>query len=180
MGGRVSIADADVQALVDRVNEVAIPAGYGGAFWEEFGGWVFANSGGEIRNFLRIVDGQLALTQAQRANTHEKPLFSSPLLADMKKFLTFFFSDRLRDEQRLPLLLVVSIPATEEKVAPGFTIIDVGGFGYELHRSGESTVRRGNKLELIQFSHYVALSPDEIRESALDPEGKPHFMVAQW
>ncbi|MGH1522557.1 Imm61 family immunity protein [Leifsonia sp. L25] len=140
----MSIADADVQALVDRVNEVAIPAGYGAAFWEEFGGWVFANSGGEIRNFLRIDDDQLVLTQAQRSNTDEDLEFSSPLLTDMEQFLTYFFADSLRYEERLPRLLVVSIPVTADKVAPGFTITDPGGPGYKLHRSGESTVRRGN------------------------------------
>ena len=180
MGGRVRITDADVQALVARVNEVAIPAVYGGAFWEKFGGWVFASSGGEIRNFLRLVDGRLALTQAQRSNTKERLEFSTPLLTDMEKFLTYFFCRRLREEKRLPMMMVVPIPVTRDKVAPGFTITDPGGPGYELHHAGEGVVRCGDDVELIEFSHYVALSPDEIRESALDPEGKPHFMVAQW
>ncbi|MGH1522556.1 Imm61 family immunity protein [Leifsonia sp. L25] len=176
----MSIGDADVQAMVDRVNEVAIPAVYGGAYWGEFGGWVFASSGGEIRYFLRIVDGQLVLTDAQRARTDENLMFSTPLLTDMEKFLTYYFCRRLREKRRLPMLLVVSIPVTRDKVAPGFTITDPGGPGYELHHAGESVVRCGDDVELTKFSHYVTLTPEEIRQSALDPEGKPHFMVAQW
>ena len=172
----MSIADIEVQAMVDRVNEVAIPADFGGAFWQEFDGWLFASNGGEIRNFLRIVDGQLALTQAQRSNTRERLVFSSPLLTDMEKFLTYYFSGSLREKRRLPMLLVVSIPVTVDKVAPGFTITD-SGVRDELHHVGEGVVRAGVDVELIEFSHYVALSPEEIRESALDPEGKPHFMV---
>ncbi|KQR53966.1 hypothetical protein ASF88_03755 [Leifsonia sp. Leaf336] len=172
----MSIVDADVQAMVERVNEVAIPAGYGGSFWQQFDGWLFANSGAEIRNFLRIVDDQLVLTQAQRSNTHEKLVFSTPLLTDMEKFLIYYFAEDLREERRLPRLLVVSIPVTVDKVAPGFTITDAGPRD-ELHHRGESVVRAGGAIGLIKFSHYVDLSPEEIRESALDPEGKPHFMV---
>lgn len=173
----MSILDADVQAMVDRVNEVAIPAVYGGAYWDNFDGWVFANSGGEIRNFLRIVDKRLVLSQAQRSDTKESVEFSTPLLTDMEKFLTFFFCRRLREKRRLPMLLVVPIPVTVDKVAAGFTVTDPGGPGHELHHYGENVVRCGNKFELIKFSHYVTLSVEEIRESALDPEGKPHFMV---
>jgi hypothetical protein len=62
-------------------------------------------------------------------------------------------------------------------VAPGFTIIKADGPGYELHHPGESVTRRADIVDLVKFSYYVVLSPDEIRESALDPEGKPHFMV---
>ncbi|MFE4467350.1 Imm61 family immunity protein [Leifsonia sp. NPDC056824] len=173
----MSIADADIQAMVDRVNVIAIPAVYAGSFREKFNAWVFASSGGEIRNFLRVVDDQLVLSQAQRSNTDESVEFSSPSLTDMEKFLTYYFCRRLRGRKRLPMLLVVSIPVTVDKVAPGYRITDPGGPGYELHHRGDDIVRRGNKWELIEFSHYVALSPDEIRESALDPEGKPHFMV---
>ncbi|MFE4467349.1 Imm61 family immunity protein [Leifsonia sp. NPDC056824] len=162
--------------MVDRVNEVAIPAGYGGSFWPDFDCLVFASSGGEIRNFLRVVDDQLVLTQAQRSNTDEDLVFSTPQLTDMEKFLTYYFSGSLREKRRLPMLLVVSIPVTKDKVAPGFKITDAGARD-ELHHRGESVVRAGDYVELIEFSHYVVLSPDEIRESALDPEGKPHFMV---
>ena len=176
----MSVARTDVEAMVERVNAVAIPADFAGGFTQEFDAWVFDSTGGEIRNFLRIVDDRLALTQAQRANTEEDLVFSTPLLEDMEKFLTYFFCGSLRGRERLPMLLVVSIPVTTEKVAPGFTITDPGEPWYELHHFGESVVRAGNKTELVEFSHYVALTPDEIRESALDPEGKPHFMVATW
>ncbi len=172
----MSALDADVQAMVERVNEVAIPADFGGSFWPDFDCIVFADTGAEIRNLLRIVDDQLVLTQAQRSNTHEKLVFSTPLLTDMEKFLTYYFCRSLREERRLPMLLVVSIPVTNDKVAPGFTIVDAGPRD-ELHHRGESIVRAGDDVELVKFSHYVTLSPEEIRESALDPEGKPHFMV---
>ena len=169
-GSHASIVDADVQAMVDRVNEIAIPAVYAGSFREKFDGWIFASSGGEIRNFLRVVDDQLVLSQAQRSDTDENLVFSTP------KFLTYYFCRRLRERKRLPMLLVVSIPVTNDKVAPGFKITDAG-VRDELHQLGESVTRAGVDVELIKFSHYVALSPEEIRESALDPEGKPHFMV---
>ncbi|WP_349867576.1 Imm61 family immunity protein [Leifsonia sp. WHRI 6310E] len=170
-------AAADVQAMVDRVNEVAIPADFGGSFWEEFDAWLFANSGAEIRNFLRIVDNRLVLTNAQRSNTTEQLVFSTPSLSDMEKFLTYYFCDSLREDRRLPMLLVVSIPVTVDKAAEGFSIAKAEGLGYELHCRGESVVRRGRLIGLVKFSHYVALTPEEIRASALDPEGKPHFMV---
>ncbi|WP_374178905.1 Imm61 family immunity protein [Leifsonia sp. WHRI 6310E] len=163
--------------MVDRVNEVAIPAHFGGVLGKLSGAWVFANRGGEIRNYLRIVDGGLVLTNVERAETVEQLVFSTPSLSDMEKFLTYYFCDSLREDRRLPRLLVVSIPVTIDKAADGYTVVETEGIGYELHRRGESVVRRGSDTDLVEFSHYVALTPEEIRASALDPEGKPHFMV---
>jgi hypothetical protein len=173
----MSIDPAEVQGMVDRVNTLAIPAGYGASFYQEFDAWLFANLGFEIRIFLRIVDDHLVLTHAERGDTKETPVFSTPLLTDMEKYLTYYFCRSLRSDKGLPRLLVVSIPVTIDKVAPGFTITDPGGPWYELHHPGESVTRRADIVDLVEFSHYVVLSPDEIRESALDPEGKPHFMV---
>ncbi|WP_431219076.1 Imm61 family immunity protein [Leifsonia xyli] len=134
--------------------------------------------GGEIRDFLRVVDDRLVLTNAQRAETKEQLVFSTPVLEDMEKLLTYHFCGRLREERRLPMLLVVPIPVTIEKTAPGFTITELDEYPwYELHQANESVVRCGNDLQLVEFSRYVGLSPEEIRQSALDPEGKPHFMV---
>jgi|GEM_PF-1670196 len=171
----MSLTFAEVQAMVDRVNEVAVPADFGGAFYEKFDAWVFADTGAEIRDYLRIVGDRLVLSNAQRAETKERLIFSPPLLEDMEKFLTYHFCNSLRELRRLPRLLVVSIPVTNDKVAPGFAIRELEE--YELHHTGEPVVRCGVDVDLVKFSHYVGLTPEEIRESALDPEGKPHFMV---
>ena len=176
----MSIDRADVEGMVERVNSLAIPAHFGGGFMAEFDAWVFADTGAEIRNFLRVVDDRLFLTRAQRASTEESLEFSSPLLEDMEKFLTYLLCSSLRGDKGLPMLLVVSIPVTIDKVAPGFEVTDSGDRWYELHHSSDGVVRTGNRTELVEFSHYVNLSPEEIRQSALDPEGKPHFMVAAW
>lgn len=173
----MSVTSAEVEALVDRVNEVALPADSAGSFYEKFDAWVFADTGAEIRDYLRIVGDRLVLSNAQRAETKERLIFSTPLLSDMEKFLTYHYCNRLREVRRLPRLLVVSIPVTNDKVAPGFAITKAAGPGYELHHSGDPVVRYGVDVQLVKFSHYVGLSPEEIRESALDPEGKPHFMV---
>ena len=130
-----------------------------------------------MRNFLRIAEDRLVFTEAYRSNDDKKLVFSTPLLTDMEKFLTYRLCNSLRWDRQLPMLLVVSIPVTNDKIAPGFTITKAPGPGFELHRTGEPVVRYGDDVQLVKFSHYVNLSPDEIRESALDPEGKPHFMV---
>ncbi|MFF9564971.1 Imm61 family immunity protein [Leifsonia sp. NPDC014704] len=176
----MTIRHSDIQAMVDGVNSLALPAGLPGSFWREFDAWLFATSGAEIRIFLRAVDDRLVLTHAERSDTKEVLVFSTSLLADMEKFLTYFLCSSLREDKRLPRLLVVSIPVTIDKVAPGFTITKADGPGYELHHRGESVIRGGDDVELVNFSHYVSLSTEEIRQSALDPEGKPHFMVAAW
>lgn len=173
----MGITVAEVQAVVDRVNEVAAPAGFGVLLSKISVEWVFANLGGEIRHYLRIVDGELVLTNAERAETVEQLVFSAPLLSDMEKFLTYHFCNSLRRRRRLRMLLAVSIPVTIDKAGDGFSIVKSEGLGYELHCRGESVVRRGDDVNLVEFSHYAALTPEEIRASALYPEGKPHFMV---
>ncbi|WP_295125416.1 Imm61 family immunity protein [uncultured Leifsonia sp.] len=95
----------------------------------------------------------------------------------MDKYLTYSFCYRVRERSRLPMLLIVPIPVTIDKVAPGYTITKAAGPRYELHHRDESTIRRGSDTDLVEFSHYVALTPEELRASALDLEGKPHFMV---
>ena len=177
MSRQVGITVAEVQAVVDRVNEVAAPAGFGVLLSKISVEWVFANLGGEIRHYLRIVDGELVLTNAERAETVEQLVFSAPLLSDMEKFLTYHFCNSLRRRRRLRMLLAVSIPVTIDKAGDGFSIVKSEGLGYELHCRGESVVRRGDDVNLVEFSHYAALTPEGIRASALDPEGKPHFMV---
>ncbi|WP_431247887.1 Imm61 family immunity protein [Leifsonia xyli] len=133
---------------------------------------------GEVRNFLRIIEDRFVFTEAYRSNDDDSLLFSTPLLSDMERFLIFYMCNRIRYGRNLPRLLVVTIPVTNDKVAPGFTITKASGPGYELRHANEPEVRYGDDVQLVKFSHYVSLNPDEIRESALDPEGKPHFMVA--
>ncbi|WP_431219074.1 Imm61 family immunity protein [Leifsonia xyli] len=174
----MSTTAIDIQEMVERVNAVAIPAGFGGAFCERYDAWMFADIGCEIRNFLRIVDGRLVLSDAQRGHTEEDLLFSTPLLTDMEKFLTFYFCNSLRGRSRLPRLSLVSIPVTKDKVAAEFSIEELDESPwYQLRHRDKALVRCGDDVELVKFSHYVDLSPEEIRVSALDPGGEPHFMV---
>ena len=176
----MSIASADVDAMIDRIRDLVISGGYALGRAPDGMSW-FLDSipGGEIRNTLSLDDNGLLLTQVQRAETEQDLVFATPLLADMEKFLTYYFCGSLREDKLLPLLLVVPIPVTIDKVAPGYTITKADGPRYELHHGDESIIRRGSVIDLVKFSHYVALTPDELRESALDPEGKPHFMVWQ-
>lgn len=72
----------------------------------------------------------------------------------MEKFLTFHFCNSLRSGQRLPRLLVVSIPVTNDKVASGFAIRELNEYPcYELHHTKDSVVRYGDDVQLVKSSH---------------------------
>ncbi|MFE4834030.1 Imm61 family immunity protein [Arthrobacter sp. NPDC056691] len=136
--------------------------------------WCLYNLGGEVQLYLREVDGRFVLTEAERERS-ERIVFVSPVLDDIEKFLVFRLTSLYRRRQGQPLLLVTPVPVTADSVAPGFSLRLVGDGLATLTEATTGVERQGRIIPLVEFSHYSALSADELRTYTLHPEASPVF-----
>jgi hypothetical protein len=118
-------------------------------------------------------DGSFVLVRSDRGG-RERDCFESQLIDDLEKFLIHWLCADCRTNRGLPMLLVASIPATADKLASGYTLVREGRT-WVLKEDATGIERRAGELALIEFSHYGTLSPRELREACLAPEGKPPF-----
>lgn len=163
----------DIEPMMSRFPELAKAANYRMARSDD-GTWCFYNLGGEVRLYLREVDGRFVLTEAERERS-ERILFVSPLLDDIEKFLVFRLTSLYRRRQGQPLLLVTPVPVTANSVAPGSNLRLVGDGLATLTESVTGVERQGRVIALVEFSHYSGLSADELRTYTLHPEASPIF-----
>ena len=167
----------DIEPMMSRFPELAKAANYTMARSDE-GTWCFYNLGGEVRLYLREVDGRFVLSRAER-QAPEHTLFASSVLDDVEKFLVFHLTGLYRRRQGQPLLLVTPVPVTAASVAPGFSL-ELDGEGLAvLTGAATGTERRGRVIALAEFSYYADLSADELRTVTLHPEESPVFAATQ-
>ncbi|WP_024819742.1 Imm61 family immunity protein [Arthrobacter sp. 31Y] len=135
------------------------------------GTWFFTSD--DVRLHLKIENESFVLGASDRGQA-ENHVFTTPLLEDMEKYLTYRFCTISRFDKQLPMLLVVPIPVTLDKVAPGFRIEAIGRNSRLIHHSSH-IVRLGSVVDLVEFSHYVNLSGNELRTACMEPNGKLPF-----
>jgi hypothetical protein len=93
----------------------------------------------------------------------------------MELFMTFWLCRNWREQHNLPRLLTVPVPVTPDKTAPGF-VIERDSSAWVLKEAATGVDRRSyDDSGMVPFSHYVTMSPEELRAACMAPEGKPPF-----
>jgi hypothetical protein len=167
----------DIEPTMSRFPELTKAANYSMATSGD-GSWCFYNLGGEVRLYLRWVDGRFVLSKAEREQP-EHTLFVSSVIDDVEKFLIYHLTGLYRRRQGQQQLLVTPIPVTADSVAPGFSLqLDGEGLA-TLTEAATGAERHGRVIAVAEFSHYAALSADELRTLTLHPERSPVFAATQ-
>ncbi|MFE4834028.1 Imm61 family immunity protein [Arthrobacter sp. NPDC056691] len=159
--------------LMARTGDIIAKAGHTASKSDSDGSWYFAPSGDNYRHVL-VRDGLFVVGQVDR-NNPEYDVFTSEYARDTELFIVFWLCSSWRSQRRLPKLLTVPVPVTIDKVAPGFSL-ERDGSAWVLREAATGAERRtSNASGLVHFSHYVNMSPEELREACLAPGGKPPF-----
>lgn len=142
---------------------------------------MFWSAGGEVRHFIGITDtGWFEVTDSDRLGP-EYLVFMAPSMATIERYFFGRFGGYIRSGRKLPRL---HVPFLLEEIADGFTIqtcIFNGTARLTLIASDGSQVAasRGDKFlgtgDLVELSHYLAVTTDDIVGSYLNPDGKPLF-----
>jgi hypothetical protein len=163
----------ELDELMSRSAALVADAGLTASKDERDGSWYFSPSGDYYRHVF-VRDGYFVIGQVNRARP-EQDVFASPNARDMELFIAFWLCSNWRSQRRLPMLVTVPVPVTIDKVAPGFTI-ERDGSTWVLKESDAGAERRSyDDAALVKFSYYVNMSPEELHEACMAPEGKPPF-----
>lgn len=162
-----------LREMVSRISHIAVEADVEVSEALRAGAWHFYHAG--IEDKVQIEGENLVLSNRER-NLPLQDEFITSELADMEKYLIYHFCSIARSRKGLPRLLVVPIPLTNDKVAVGYEI--KGGPGmFELVDRFSNIRRYAFNTELIKFSYYVNLSPEELYDACMAPNGTPPFFT---
>ncbi|MFC8038883.1 Imm61 family immunity protein [Paenarthrobacter sp. NPDC057355] len=162
-----------LEALVARIMKFAGDTGIGVSSNPSDKTWFLTM--GDVRQHLKIRNGAFVLGVSHRGQP-ENDVFVTSLASNMEKYLLYQICMNARFSKNLPLLLTVPIPVTREKVAPGF-VLTGHGRNSQLIDQHTGAISFGNDVDLVEFSHYAALTPDDLVEACLAPHGKSPFFV---
>ena len=139
----------------------------------ESGGVVFFTDPGELRDYVREVDGAVVVTEVERSSAEVFEM-SATNVEDAAKFLVVRFGFGIRTRMGLPYL---RIPLGLDAIAEGWNVekvddrwVAASGLSRRL-----ATFARGSLA--AEFTHYGDRGVDEIRESFLDPKGRPYGLL---
>jgi hypothetical protein len=109
----------------------------------------------------------------------ERDEFVTSNARDMELFIAFWLCGSWRSARGLPMLTTVAVPATADKASPGFAI-ERDGATWVLTGGDSGAKRRSDDSSgLVLLSYYVTMTPDELREACMAPDGKvPFFPLA--
>jgi hypothetical protein len=163
----------ELDDLMARSAALVGDAGYRVSKDDSDGSWYFSPDGDYYRHVF-VRDGVFVLGQVSRANP-EREVFASENPRDTELFMTFWLCSSWRFQHNLPMLLTVPVPVTADKAAPGFAIERDGRMWVLKEEASEVERRSFDDTELIHFSYYVTMSPEELREACMAPEGRAPF-----
>lgn len=136
---------------------------------------VIWNKGGEIRYFIDTVDGYYVITSSDRMGP-ENFHFGALTMTLIERYLYGHFGGSVR---KLRGLQRVQKPFMRDELKQGY------GFGKVVFAARERDALRdpaGSMVaiaaddRLVELSHYIDIPVEIIKESFLDPEGKPLFV----
>ncbi|MCV7100290.1 TNT antitoxin family protein [Mycobacterium palustre] len=132
------------------------------------------NTGGERRYFIGLAEGYYVITSSDRMGDEHFHLaaLTSGLL---EKYLYGHFGGSVRKSRGLPR---IRKPFMRNEIKDGYTIGTTVLAGEErdgLIDSAGSMLAVAADDRLVELSHYIDASTDAIKNSFLDPEGKPLF-----
>ncbi|MFE4194338.1 Imm61 family immunity protein [Paenarthrobacter sp. NPDC056912] len=169
----MDVTVGSLREMVSRISHIAAEADVEVSEASRAGAWHFYHAGIEDR--VQIEGENLVLSNRER-NLPLQDEFITSELADMEKYLIYHFCSIARPWKGFSRLLVVPIPLTNDKVAVGYEIKG-GPSMFELVSPFSNIRRYASNTELIKFSHYVNLSPEELYEACMAPNGKPPFFT---
>jgi hypothetical protein len=135
---------------------------------------VIWNKGGEIRYFVDFVDRYYVITSSDRMDA-ERFHLGAATRAILEKYLCGHFGGSVR---RLHGLQRVRRPFSRDELQLGYSIGKVAFCDRErdaLIESSGTVLAIAVDDRLVELSHYIDGTIDTIKDSFLDPEGKPLF-----
>jgi hypothetical protein len=149
----------------------------------EDGRAMFWSAGGEVRHFIGTNDaGWFTVTDSDRLGP-EYLVFLAPSMATIESYFFGKFGGYIRSRKKLPR---VHVPFTLEEISTGFTIQSRNFDGVERFTliasdGSEVAASSGDKFsgtaDLVELSHYLTVTTEDIVTSYLDPEGNPLFTL---
>jgi hypothetical protein len=165
--------------------EWAVLAGYSltpGSVTED-GRAMFWSAGGEVRHFIGANNtGWFDVTDSDRLGP-EYLVFAAPSMATIESYFFGKFGGYVRSRKKLPR---VHVPFKLEEISPGFTIQTRNFDGVERFTliasdGSDLAVSTGDKFsgtaDLVELSHYLTVTADDIMASYLSPDGRPLFTL---
>ena len=137
---------------------------------------VLWNKGGEIRYFINLTDSYYVITMSDRTSP-EYFNFAAPTMELIEKYLYGRFGGSVRKAHGLKRL---QKPFTRDELKQGYSFGKITFADREretlIDRDG-STAAIAADDRLVEMSHYVDVPVETIKNSFLDPAGKPLFVV---
>lgn len=133
------------------------------------------NKGGEVRNFISMIDGWYVITSSDRMGPDTYELAAESMHV-MEKYLYGEFGSVVRGDD----LPSIRAPFERDELRPGYDIGTQEFAGRERHTlidRGGSVVAIAAVDRLIELSHYLDASVDTIKNSYLAADGKPLFSL---
>lgn len=130
---------------------------------------------GETRYFIHATDGWYVVTSSDRMGP-ESYEFAAGSMAVVEKYLYVAFGQSVRGDD----LPYIRVPFQRNELRPGYGVGARDFAGRERHTlldSNGKTVAITAIDRLVELSHYLNASVDEIKASYLAPDGKPLFTV---
>lgn len=139
--------------------------------------------GGETRYYIRHArkgEKGFTVTQADRGGSEEF-IFTAASLAVVEKYFWVKFGFGIRMSRRMPRLV---FPRKSDEIAPGYELrsvqpdmIDLLGAGMEVLATTYDEL--GGRSLLVELSYVIGYSPEQLRASYLDPNGRPIFPLRE-
>lgn len=156
-------------------------AGYALTPEDESGAALFwSDPGGEIRYYIhQNIDGGVVLTSSERASAEQFEL-SAESIEVLERYLFGVFGRSIRSKSRLPRL---KTPRKLEEIVGGDRIDEADSEGYRrlLAPGAKAVAKARGRLSgvsvLVELSHLVASTVDEIQSSYQAVDGRPLFRI---
>ncbi|MET4137554.1 Imm61 family immunity protein [Pseudarthrobacter sp. PvP090] len=170
MSEPLDILDPAIARLSDLIRD----AGFTCTKNDADGSWYF-RSGDDHYRHLSVRDDDFVLGQVDRANP-EVDIVVSSSLRDVELYLVYWLCRVWRSRHRLPRLMTASIPLTADKAAQGYEVSHEPGRWILADRTtGIERMWGTDDTELVTFSYYSSMTPDDLQDALKAPTGKPPF-----
>ena len=164
--------------LVSNLSDLIRDAGFTCTRNDVDGSWFFRSSDDYYRRIF-VRDGMFVVGQVSRASP-ERDVVVSSNLPDVELYLVYWLCRVRRERLRLPRLMTASIPLTADKAAAGYSVSHTGG-RWVLTDQTKGTERMSGTThtELVTFSYYLNMTPDDLQDALKAPEGKTPFFPVE-
>ena len=136
--------------------------------------------GGETRFYIRHSDDGWTTLQRSERGGPERFVLATSTRPAMERYLWGLFGVDVRSLRGLPR---IETPSEISELAPGYTVSDLDENDHRtlIDNDGRAVARARKRTlslwTLVELSHYLAASVEDIKASYEDPSGRPLFHV---